>query len=148
VDRFHHDLRWQYNEDAAARVEPRRRAEFRDQLEDLSEDLSITDWKVRKVELESQGERARLRVELRYTQLPSTVLRKEMVRETWQLINGAWLLEGWQGGPLALEPREPAAEGRAEPDAAAESRGPAHSGPDDPEPAPPKVRDLPTEPDG
>lgn len=148
VDRFHHDLRWQYNEDAAARVDPRRRAEFRDQLEDLSEDLSITDWKVRKVELDPQEERARLRVELRYTRLPSTVLRKETVRQTWQLINGAWLLLSWQGGPLALEAREPAAQGRPAPDAAAGRRGPAHRAADDPEPAPPKVRDLPTDPDG
>lgn len=146
VDRFHHDLRWEYNEDAAARVDPRRRSEFRDQLEDLSEDLSISDWKVHKVELDPQQERARLRVELRYTQLPSTVLRKEKVREIWQLIDGAWLLMSWQGGPLTLEAREPADRGQPDQDAA-ERQEPTKRGPDDPEPAPPKVRDLPADPD-
>ena len=106
VKRFHHNLRWKYNENAAARVDPRHAADFRDRLEDLSEDWNITAWDVRKVELEQEGKLARLRVHLKYYYLNSPVLKEEKVRQVWKLIEDQWILTEWEGGPLEVPAKD------------------------------------------
>jgi hypothetical protein len=137
LKRFHHDLRWKYNEDAAARVDPRFAADFRDQLEDLTDDLSITAWDLRKADLDPATKKAAIRIQLSYYQMPSTVVRNEKIDEVWQQVEDRWLLIYWKGGPFQVPPeaddpdRAPAAE-----------KAPAAPG------GPGEVRDLPDpEPD-
>jgi len=143
VKRFHHNLRWKYNEDAAARVDPRYSADFRDRLEDLSEDWNVTAWDVRKVELDKEGKVARLRVHLKYYYLNSPVLKEEKVREVWKLVEDQWTLTEWEGGPLKV-PTEEAEDPKGGSEPGKEVEKPNDRKP----PATGVVRDLPQTEDG
>lgn len=146
VKRFHHNLRWKYNEDVAARVAPKYSSDFRDRLEDLSKDWNVTAWEVRKVELEPEGKRAKIRVHLTYYYMNSPVVKEEKVHEVWELFDDQWILTAWDGGPLKVPPddgeqtddREPG-DKKAGDEADAKGRGPQ---PKD------TVRDLPDDPEG
>lgn len=104
VKRFHHNLRWKYNEDASARVDPRYAVDFRDQLEDAGEDLNITAWDLRKVEMDEKTKKATIRIQLRYYKMPSTVLESVKVEQVWELVDENWYMLSWEGGPLSFPP--------------------------------------------
>ncbi len=114
VDRFHHDLRWKYNNTVVKRVNPEFAEDFLDVLEDLNKDLKITDWDVRRVKIveeknEKTGEKkrvARLKVHLTYYLMPSTVLHDENVKQVWEEQGGRWFLISMKGGPLTFPPPE------------------------------------------
>jgi hypothetical protein len=154
VKRFHHNLRWKYNEDASARVDPRYSVDFRDQLEDAGEDLNITAWDLRKVEMDEKTKKATVRIQLRYYKMPSTVLESEKVEQVWQLVDDNWFMLSWEGGPLSFPP-----EGAEKPEDDSESDSDSESKNDpkkpDPDPTPkdkpkrsnpaPTVREVPNE---
>ncbi len=106
VKRFHHNLRWKYNKDAAVRVAPDFSADFRDRLEDLKKDLSITSWETRKVKLDSTGKKAEVKVFLKYFLMPSTVVKEIKLDELWELVNGGWFIVQLKGGPFAFPAQE------------------------------------------
>lgn len=141
VKRFHHNLRWKYNEDVAARVAPAYSNDFRDRLEDLSKDWNVTSWDVRKVELDKEGKRARIRVQLSYYYLNSPVVKEEKVDEVWELVEDQWILVEWNLRPLEIPPDKPGDEaGRAD--------TPAPKKPIQKSPPKDTVRDLPDPEDG
>lgn len=104
LKRFHHDLRWQYHDTAASRVDPQHAARFQDQLDDQKDDLRITSWEIRRVEVGPQGGEANVRVRLNYYKMPSTVVHEDMVRQWWKQLEGAWRLMRVEGGPLRFPP--------------------------------------------
>lgn len=106
VESFHHDIRWRYNSNAAASVDVRHSAAFLDQLDAMKEDLNISEWQVRRVELSEDGKRAKVRVRLKYFKIPSTVLKDEMVDQVWQQKDKRWFLLSQEGGPLEFPPGE------------------------------------------
>ena len=111
---FHHDLRWKYFKAAAARVDPRSSRAFLDSLEDSEKDLSITEWEIRDVTLSQDGERAKIRVRLKYFKMPSTVLQDKTIEQVWEQKNDAWVLVEQTGGPIEI-PMPQADESRANP---------------------------------
>lgn len=104
VKMFHHDLRWKYFKAAAARVDPHCAHAFLDELEDSEKDLNITDWEIRDVTLSDDGNRANIRVRLKYYKIPSTVLKDETVEQVWKKINDSWTLVEQTGGPIEISP--------------------------------------------
>jgi len=134
VKRFHHNLRWKYNEDAASRVAPAHSADFRDSLEDLSKDWNVTAWDVRKVEMENEGKRAKIRVHLTHYSLTSPVVQEDKIHEVWELFDDQWILTSWEGGPLKVPADEESDPGQqAKPSEEAPPKKPAEGA----------VRDLP-----
>lgn len=156
VKRFHHNLRWKYNEDVAARVAPKYSSDFRDRLEDLSKDWNVTAWDVRKVEVEPEGKRAKIRVHLNYYYMNSPVVKEEKIQEVWELVDDQWILTSWQGGPLQVPPDDDEATDDREPgEKEAGDKGDVEATQPDPREGadrvpPPKdtVRDLPDDPEG
>jgi hypothetical protein len=106
VKTFHHDIRWRYNNNAAASVDARHSAAFLDQLDSMKEDLNISDYQIRRVELSADGTRAKVRVRLKYFKMPSTVLKDEMIDQVWQQKNKRWYLLSQEGGPFDFPPEE------------------------------------------
>ncbi len=104
VERFHHNLRWKYNEDASVRVVPKYSADFRDRLENLKKDLSITSWKTRKVTVSDDRKTAEVKVYLKFFLMPSTVVREIKLDEVWKLLNGGWFVSEIKGGPFSFPP--------------------------------------------
>jgi hypothetical protein len=133
VERFHHDLRWKYNDQAAARVPTEQVADFLEQLEDKQNDLNITAWTVRKVEFDALAKRAQVRMHLEYYQMPSTVMQEAKVEQVWEERNKSWVCVSIAGGPIELRT-----------EASAEADG-GQAGADAEEPPPPArqtVQDL------
>lgn len=106
LKRFHHDLRWQYNDTAASRVDPKHAADFQDQLDAQKDDLHITAYEIRRVDIVPEGSEARVRVRLNYYKMPSTVVHEDMVRQWWKQLEGAWRLVRVEGGPLRFPPAD------------------------------------------
>ncbi len=106
VKRFHHDLRWKIHQEAAARVNPEFRADFMDQIQDLKKDLNITDWDVRRVELDPDNKRAVIQVSISYYLMPSTVIREEKIEQVWMKLDDHWILMKIKGGPVEFLPQQ------------------------------------------
>jgi hypothetical protein len=109
VERFHHDIRWKYNQQAAARVPAHQAADFLEKLEDMKNDLNITAWDLRKVEYDDVKKRALIRMHLEYYLMPSTVMREVSVEQVWEEIQGAWVCMSIKGGPVELQVTPPPA---------------------------------------
>jgi hypothetical protein len=105
VERFHHDLRWNYRMAASERVDPRHAGEFLDLLDAKKKDLHITQCEVRRLELSQDGMKASVRVNYRYYVMPSTVVREETAKQEWRLIGKRWLLTSQEGGPFRFPPQ-------------------------------------------
>jgi hypothetical protein len=119
VKMFHHDLRWKYFKTAAARVDPRYAQDFLEQLEDSEKDLSITEWEIRRMNPSKEGDRAVVRIRIKYFKMPSTVLQDETMEQVWELKEKAWYLVSQEGGPFELPPegaRQEEPSGREAPD--------------------------------
>ena len=104
VKRFHHDLRWKYYDQAAARVNPEHSQAFLDEVEDEKNELSISAWEIRKVDLLEQGTQAKIRVQFKYTRMPSTVVQSETAEQIWQKLGKGWFLFTQEKGPFVLPP--------------------------------------------
>lgn len=104
VKRFHHDLRWKYYDEAAARVNPEHSQAFLDEVEDEKNALNISAWEIRKVELTQQGAEAKIRVGFKYYRMPSTVVQSETCQQIWRKVGEAWLLFEQDKGPFILPP--------------------------------------------
>jgi hypothetical protein len=104
VKRFHHDLRWKYYDEAAARVNPEHSQAFLDDVEDEKNALNISTWEIRKVELSKEGTEAKIRVQFKYYRMPSTVVRSETAEQTWRKLGEGWFLFGQEKGPFVLPP--------------------------------------------
>ncbi|HOX43684.1 MAG TPA: hypothetical protein PK668_08800 [Myxococcota bacterium] len=109
VDRFHHDIRWKYNQQAAARVPAHQSADFLELLEGMKNDLNITAWDVRKVEYDAAAKRATVRMHLEYFLMPSTVMREVSVEQVWEEIEDSWVCLSIKGGPVELQSLPPPA---------------------------------------
>lgn len=105
VERFHHDLRWKYNQQATGFVDSRFAADYLDKLESLNEDLNIIAWDLRKVVIDQDGTQARVRIHLRYYLMPSTVVKDECVEQDWRQVEGTWVLMSMEGGPIPFPPK-------------------------------------------
>jgi hypothetical protein len=147
VDRFHHDIRWKYNQQAAARVPSHQAADFLEQLEGMKDDLNITAWDVRKVEVlpdpDPEKKRVAVRMHLEYYLMPSTVLREVSVEQVWEQVDSAWMCMSLKNGPIEFQASPPpGADGGTDggvPRPEDEPSGPAKEG------APRRVEDLPDE---
>jgi hypothetical protein len=104
VKRFHHDLRWKYYDEAAARVTPEHSQAFLDDVEDEKNALNISAWEIRKVELTKQGAEAKVRVGFKYYRMPSTVVQSETCQQIWRKVGEAWFLFEQDKGPFVLPP--------------------------------------------
>jgi hypothetical protein len=104
VKRFHHDLRWKYYDEAAARVTPEHSQAFLDDVEDEKNALNISAWEIRKVELAKQGAEAKVRVGFKYYRMPSTVVQSETCQQVWRKVGEAWFLYEQDKGPFVLPP--------------------------------------------
>jgi len=117
VKAFHHDLRWRYNRNAAASVDVRHSATFLDQLDDMKEDLNISEWEIRRVKLSVDGLRAEIRIRIKYFRMPSTVVKNEVIDQVWQQREKRWFLLSQKGGPFEFPPdEEPESEDAKTPD--------------------------------
>jgi hypothetical protein len=104
VKRFHHDLRWKYYDEAAARVNPEHSQAFLDEVEDEKNALNISTWEIRKVEMLKEGTEAKIRVQFKYYRMPSTVVQTETAEQTWRKLGEGWFLFGQEKGPFVLPP--------------------------------------------
>jgi len=104
VKRFHHDLRWKYYDEAAARVDPDHSQTFLADVEDEKNELNISAWEIRKVELAKQGTEAKIRVGFKYYRMPSTVVQSQTCEQIWRKIGETWLLFVQDKGPFVLPP--------------------------------------------
>jgi hypothetical protein len=104
LDRFHHDLRWQFNDSASARVDPRFAAAFLDELEDFKEDLHITAWEIRSIDPTPGKKQAHVRIRLTYYKLPSTIVLSETIEQVWQQEEERWFLVSSSKGPFVFPP--------------------------------------------
>jgi hypothetical protein len=116
VKRFHHDLRWKYYDAAAARVDPEHSQAFLEDVEDEKNELNISSWEIRKVDLLKQGTEARIRVQFKYHRMPSTVVQSVTVEQLWRKVGEGWFLFEQGKGPFVL----PSPGGAAEDPGAAE----------------------------
>jgi hypothetical protein len=117
VKAFHHDVRWRYNRNAAASVDGQYSNQFLDMLDEMKEDLNISDWEIRRVELSPDGTEAKIRVRIKYYKMPSTVVKEEMLDQVWQKKQERWVLVSQTGGPFVFPPEEePGAEPAPAPD--------------------------------
>jgi hypothetical protein len=103
---FNHDLRWKYYKAAAAVVDRKHAADFQESLEDMGDDLNITDFEIRRVDISEDGKQATITLKLKYFQMPSTVVKKDKVIQKWKLINDHWILFSQTGGPAPLPPAD------------------------------------------
>jgi len=151
--KFNHDLRWKYNEAAAARVAPKFSVDFFDKLDELEKDLNITAVKVRQVKIDSEAKTAELQVHLRYYLMPSNVLKTEKVKQFWKQINGRWTLFSMEGGPVPFPEKDESQEEENPEDKPKDKSGEKEEGqekkPDDKDqkstPSQPVLQDLPSE---
>lgn len=104
LERFHHDLRWKYNDAAAARVDPRFSAAFLDELEDIRDDLNITSWEIRQIRGIPEKRQAKVRLQITYYRLPSTVIRDQVTEQLWQQDDTRWFLVSQDDGPFSFPP--------------------------------------------
>jgi hypothetical protein len=104
VERFHHDLRWKYYDAAAERVNPQDAQVFLEDVEDEKNELSISSWEIRKVELQKEGTEAKIRVQFKYYRMPSTVVKSEIVEQIWRKVKDEWFLFAQEKGPFVLTP--------------------------------------------
>lgn len=104
VKRFHHDLRWKYYDEAAARVNPADSQAFLDDVDDEKNALNISAWEIRKVELSKQGTEAKIRIGFKYYRMPSTVVQSETCEQIWRKMGETWLLFSQEKGPFVLPP--------------------------------------------
>jgi len=104
VDRFLHDVRWQYTDTAAARVLPACSDEFQDALDDAKDDLKVTGWEIRRAE-PIPGDGVKIRLQISYYLLPSTVLKEETVEQIWKQEDKKWFLQSQAGGPFEFPPK-------------------------------------------
>jgi uncharacterized protein YdiU (UPF0061 family) len=108
VEAFHHAVRWQYNDTACARVDPRFASAFMDELEDLKDDLHITAWEIRHIDSLPDKKQAQVKIRLSYYKLPSTVIRNETIEQIWQQDKDKdrWYLLSQKNGPFEFPPTE------------------------------------------
>lgn len=104
VNLFHRNVRWQYNELAAAVVRPDCRKAFVDLIEDAKEDVHITNYELRSVSPLPGTQRAAVRIHMSFYRLPSTVIQNEIVEQIWEQQERNWILVSQKGGPFPIPP--------------------------------------------
>ena len=102
VENFHHDLRWKYNDTAAARVDPQYSSDLLDELEAAKDLLFITGYEIRRVEPDPSSQLVKIKVFFSYYRMPSTVMKEELAVQTWKKINDKWYLIAQEGGPFTI----------------------------------------------
>lgn len=93
VERYNKAFRWKNYAVASDYLPQDRRALFITTYEDDDKSLSISDYRILKVDKASEDE-ATVSVRYRYTMLPSTSVKKRLVTQHWYHVGEAWRLEG------------------------------------------------------
>lgn len=87
---FHMKMRWGLWEQAAAYTAPAYRNEFLGRYEELGDEFKITNIEIKQVTLGDPL--AIVDVEQESYQEPEMVVQKKRYIETWQTVNGSWLI--------------------------------------------------------
>lgn len=93
VLRYNDAVRWRHWKAAAAFVPAQRRDEFISRKEAEAETFRITDFEVRDVRQEDEGDTALVLIEFAWHRYPSLQVHRTRMRQTWSYETGAWLLE-------------------------------------------------------
>jgi len=102
VELFHHDLRWKYFQSMVQKVDPRFSGDLLDWLEKNKDELNVVGWEVYRLEPLPESDQMRAAVRISYFQIPSTVLKEEIVKQIWKDEGGRWILISQKGGPFAI----------------------------------------------
>ena len=91
VRSFNEGVRWERFAVAAARVPPRERSQFVEDMDQRAEDLKITDYEI--VNVDARGPReARVQVKLSWYRTSEGTLRETHARQTWERRGKAWMM--------------------------------------------------------
>lgn len=91
VRSFNEGVRWERFAVAAARVPPRERSQFVEDMDERAEDLKITDYEIVKVDARGPRE-ARVQVKLSWYRTSEGTLRETHAVQTWERQGQAWLM--------------------------------------------------------
>lgn len=119
VEAYNHAFRWKNYDRAANYLPGELRAAFVSTHEDDATSLHVEDYKVLRVDLDSE-DAARVLVRYRYTLLPSVVVKTRKLTQHWHRVAGRWVLES-EDEPIRpinalAEPSHPEAFGGLDPE--------------------------------
>jgi hypothetical protein len=88
---FNEGVRWGRFGAAAARIPPRERSQFVEEMDERAEELKITDYEV--VNVDTRGPReARVQVKLSWYRASEGTLRETHAVQTWERQGDAWMM--------------------------------------------------------
>lgn len=108
VETYNKAYRWQNFEVASGYLPAEERPLFITTYEDDRESLSISDYRILKVDKPTE-DAAVVTVRYRYTMLPSTSVKKRQVTQRWHHVGERWVLESEEDSirKLSLETKAP-----------------------------------------
>jgi hypothetical protein len=88
---FNDGVRWGRFAAAAARIPPRERSQFVEEMDERAEDLKITDYEI--VNVDTRGPReARVQVKLSWYRTSEGTLRETHAVQTWERQGDLWMM--------------------------------------------------------
>jgi hypothetical protein len=88
---FNEGVRWERFAVAAARIPPRERSQFVEEMDERAEDLKITDYEIVKVDARGARE-ARVQVKLSWYRTSEGTLRETHAIQTWERQGKGWMM--------------------------------------------------------
>lgn len=94
VKLYNDSLRWKDFDTAGLFILPEDQKEFEAFTKLVQKDLNIEDWKIKKITMSEQMDKAEVLIERSYVQLPSIALKQQEVLQHWVWLKNNWYIEG------------------------------------------------------
>ncbi len=92
ADLYYKLLMWKYYDKAVALVNPEERSQFEDFVQRNEDNLNITDYQVKKVLLDENGQEGSIEVLVSFYKYPSVSEKTLIVQDNWTLIGKEWYI--------------------------------------------------------
>jgi hypothetical protein len=104
---YNHCIRWQQWKSAAQFIPAAKRDDFLAQKEAQQATFRVTEMEIRDVDHNDAAEppTAKVVVDFTWHRYPSLTMQHTRVRQTWKLLNDAWILEGQEEIVAEEEPQ-------------------------------------------
>lgn len=90
ADLYYKLLMWKYYDKAMALVNQEERSQFEDFVQRDKDNLNITDYQVKKVIMDEDGQEASIEVVINFYKYPSVSEKTLILDENWTLIGKEW----------------------------------------------------------
>ncbi len=92
ADLYYKLLMWKYYDKAVALVNQEERSQFEDFVQRNKDNLNITDYQVKKVLLDEEGQEGTIEVLITFYKYPSVSEKTLIVDDSWILVGKAWYI--------------------------------------------------------